>query len=58
MDWADQAILHLHLGLGETGDEQRERLVKQRFREYGIRTSTDLEATYAATEAHSDDPER
>src|SRR5207248_1510433 len=57
VDWVDQAVLYLHLGLGETGAPKTADAIRERLRLYGIRTATDLEATYAAAQARKDDLE-
>lgn len=42
VDFFDQAILFLHLGGDEEGDDDKEKTTFEKLRRYGIRTATDL----------------
>jgi len=49
VDWIDQAILYLHLGVGASEDAKAV-AARQRLRSYGIRTATNLEQAVEASE--------
>jgi hypothetical protein len=57
VDLVDQAILHLHVQERQQQDDQISKgLSLQQLQEYGIRTATDLEATYKkAKGSHNED---
>jgi hypothetical protein len=57
VDWTDQAILYLHLGIDADNADSKGRSALDRLRLHGIRTATDLEQAYAAALARDGDVE-
>lgn len=58
VDWTDQAILYLHLGIESDGEDAKGRSALDRLRRHGIRTATDLEQAYAAALARDGGKEK
>ena len=52
VDWMDQAILYLHI-IGKEGPDGQQ-LAREKLREYGIRTATDLLTCWTAAEARKE----
>ncbi len=50
VDWTDQAVLYLHLGLDVEPRSRNRRSALDLLRRYGIRTATDLQTGYRAAE--------
>jgi hypothetical protein len=57
VDWTDQAVLYLHLGVDTAGRDEQGRSALDLLRRHGIRTATDLEAAYAAAKARGKEAE-
>jgi hypothetical protein len=47
VDWTDQAILYLHLGIAADGTDTKGRNALDLLRRHGVRTATDLERVHA-----------
>jgi hypothetical protein len=58
VDWTDQAILYLHLGLAGDERDEKGRTALEVLRRHGIRTATDLERAHAAAAARGSRAER
>jgi len=57
VDWTDQAILYLHLGVDAAGRDTKGRSALETLRRHGIRTATDLERAHAAAARRGGDAE-
>ncbi len=58
VDWTDQAILYLHLGIAGDDRDERGRSALDILRRHGIRTATDLESAYRKARERGADEER